>query len=124
MGHYLGQNAEEIYFGLKVKPIRGLSIDLGYTSSIKGPVKEFQQINGVNNTAGAVWIESISYQSDMVNLRLNYEIINDLFVFAEGSYRNVSGINVPNYVAPFYYGSGAYANGSTQTINLGLHGGF
>jgi hypothetical protein len=124
MGHYLGQNAEEVYMAVRVKPLRGLTLDLGYTSAIKGPVRAFQQVNGVNNTAGAVWIESISYQSDMINLRANYEIINDLFIFAEGSYRKVSGINVPDYVAPFYYGTGAFNKGSTQTINVGLNAGF
>jgi hypothetical protein len=125
MGHYLGQNAEEIYAGIKVKPARGLSVDLSYASAIKGPVRAFQQNNGVNNTAGAVFIESISYQSDLLDLRVNYEIINDLFIFAEGSYRTVTGINVPAYVAPFYYGgAGPFYNGSTQTIQLGLHAGF
>jgi hypothetical protein len=109
---------------VRVKPMRGLTLDLGYTSAIKGPVRAFQQINGVNNTAGAVWIESISYMSDMISLRANYEIINDLFIFAEGSYRKVSGINVPDYVAPFYYGTGSFNNGSTKTINVGLNAGF
>jgi len=117
MGHYLGQNAEEIYASIRVKPMRGLTIDLAVTSAIKGPVSDFQQINGVNNAAGAIFIETISYQSDMVNLKVNYEIINDLFIFAEGSYRNVSGIIAPFYTAPFYYGT-------TQTINVGLHAGF
>jgi hypothetical protein len=117
MGHYLGQNAQEIFVGLKVKPMRGLTIDLNYTAAIKGPVQPFMQVNGVNNVAGAIFIETISYQSNMINLRLNYEIINDLFIFLEGSSRKVDGIIVPTYVAPFYYGN-------TKTINVGLNAGF
>ena len=120
MGHYLGQNAEEIYASLRVKPMRGLTVDMNITSAIKGPVNNFQLINGVNNVRGAVFVETISYQSDMVNVKVNYEIINDLFIFAEGSYRKVSGIIAPFYAAPFYNSN----NGITQTINVGLHAGF
>lgn len=117
MGHYLGQNAEEIYTGIKVKPLRGLTVDLSLTSAIKGPVQTFQLINGANNTLGGVFIESISYKSEELSLKLNYEIINDLHFFAEGSYRKVSGIIAPVYAAPFYYGT-------TQTIHLGIAAGF
>lgn len=117
MGNYLGQNAEEIFAGLKIKPMRGLTIDVSMTHALKGPVNPFTQVNGANTVTGAVFIETVSYQNDEYNLNINYELINDLHIFAGGSYRKVSGINVPAYVAPFYYGS-------TTTFQVGLAAGF
>lgn len=117
MGHYLGQNAEELFTSIRFKPIRGLTADVSLTTAIKGPVQDFKLINGANNTTGAVFIETISYKSNQVSLKLNYELINDLHLFAEGTYRKVEGIVAPVYAAPFYYGT-------TKTINVGLAVGF
>ncbi len=117
MGHYLGQNAQEIYAGIKVKPMRGMSIDLGYTQAIKGPVRDFVQINGINNVAGTPYMENILWMKNATSLKVNYEIINDLFIFAEGTYSDVSGIMTTQYTPDFY-------TGKTKTISLGLNAGF
>lgn len=117
MGHYLGQNAQEIYFGLKVKPMRGMSVDLSYTQAIKGPARDFVQINGVNNVAGTPFMENILWMKNATSLKVNYEIINDLFIFAEGTYSDVSGLMSEQYTPDFY-------RGKTKTISLGLNAGF
>ena len=117
MGHYLGQNAQEIYIGLKVKPLRGLAINLSYTQAIKGPTKDFQQLNGVNNVAGAIFMEDVFWMNNTTSIKAYYEILNDVFIFAEGSYSNISGIATPIYTPDFY-------KGKTKTINLGMNIGF
>jgi hypothetical protein len=117
LGHYLGQNAQEVYCGLKIKPIRGLAIDISYTQAIKGPVREFAQINGVNNVAGTPFMENILYMRNTAAIKAYYEIVNDVFVFGEGSYSDVSGIISNNYTPDFY-------QGKTKTITLGMNVGF
>ncbi len=117
LGHYLGQNAQEVYCGLKIKPIRGLAIDISYTQAIKGPVREFAQINGVNNVAGTPFMENILYMRNTAAIKAYYEIVNDVFIFGEGSYSDVSGIMSSNYTPDFY-------QGKTKTITLGMNVGF
>lgn len=117
MGHYLGQNAQEIYIGLKVKPLRGLTLDLSYTQAVKGPTQDFVQTNGVNNVAGTNYMQSVVWMNNITSLKVNYEIINDIFIYAEGKYSDVSGIMTPTYSPDFYLGK-------TKTVNLGLNIGF
>lgn len=117
MGHYLGQNAQEIYIGLMYKPFRGFSIDLSHTQALKGEVKDFVQISGVNNVAGASYLKSIAWVNNSTALKLNYEIINDLFIFAEGRYSEISGTMTATYTPDFF-------KGTTKTISVGLNAGF
>ncbi len=117
MGHYLGQNAQEIYMGFKVKPIRGLSIDLSYTQAIKGPARNFVQVNGVNNVAGTPYMENILWMRNATSLKINYELFNDVFIFGEGSYSKISGIMSSEYTPDFY-------KGKTKTASLGVNIGF
>lgn len=117
MGHYLGQNAQEIYIGLMYKPFRGFSIDLSHTQALKGEVKDFVQISGVNNVAGASYLKNIAWVNNSTSLKLNYEIINDLFIFAEGRYSEISGAMTATYTPDFF-------KGTTKTISVGLNAGF
>lgn len=118
LGHYLGQNAGEFYCGFKIKPLRGLAVDLSYTRAFKGEVKNFQQVNGVNNVAGTPYMLGGTYwESSVFSLKAYYEIINDVFIFGEGRYSDVTGI-LSNVYTPNFY------TGNTKTINLGINVGF
>ena len=117
MGHYLGQNAQEVYMGLKIKPMRGLAIDFSYIQAIKGPVRDFTQVNGVNTVAGTNYMESIMWLNNTASIKAYYEIVNDVFVFGEGSYSDVSGLMSTTYSPTFY-------QGKTKTVSLGVNIGF
>jgi hypothetical protein len=117
LGHYLGQNSQEIYLGLKIKPLRGLTLDLSHTQAIKGPVREFAQINGINNVAGTPYMENILYMRNTTAFKVYYEIVNDVFIFGEGVYSDISGIMSDAYTPEFYLGK-------TKTVILGINVGF
>jgi hypothetical protein len=118
MGHYLGQNAQEWYGGIIFKPLRGLTLNAGLTYALKGPVSPFVQVNGINaGVAGAHTVEVIAWQSQMLTLKAQYEIINDLFFFVSGTIGSVSGVDKDIYTPAFY-------QGNTNTINIGLNAGF
>lgn len=118
MGHYLGQNAEEFFAGLKLKPTRGLMIDLGFIQAYKGPTGPFVSVNGVNaGVAGATFLPAYEWSSQSVFVKAQWEIINDLFIFAEFWNTTIDEISTSTYTAPFYYGK-------TNTITVGLNAGF
>jgi hypothetical protein len=118
MGHYLGQNAEELYGGIKFKPIRGLTLDASLTVARKGLAQPFVQVNGVNlGVAGATVLNSVEWTNQTVSFGARYEIINDLFVFAYYNLGNASGNALQQYSPVFY-------QGKTTTINVGINAGF
>jgi len=118
LGHYLGQNSEEFYAGLKIKPFRGVVLDLSYTVAYKGYTEPFIQVNGVNaNVAGTPFLTSYYWSNSSAVARLQFEIINDLFVFGGVQLSNIGGLEMNKYTAPFYYGN-------TTTINFGINAGF
>lgn len=117
MGHYLGQNAQEVYLGLKLKPLRGLAIELSHTQAIKGPIREFQQVNGVNNVAGTPFMGNVLWSNQTTALKAYYEIVNDAYLFVEGSYAHVSGLMEGTYTPDFY-------KGKTKTVTAGMNIGF
>jgi hypothetical protein len=118
LGHYLGQNSEEFYTGFKVKPFRGFVLDVGYTVAYKGYTEPFIQVNGVNaNVAGTPFMTKYYWGNTTLSARAQFEIINDLFVFAGLQSSAIDGLHMSSYTAPFYYGN-------TTTLNFGLNAGF
>ena len=116
MGHYLRENSDEIYLAVRVKPLPKLIIDCGYVHARKGPVIEYQLINGITNAAGAVFMQSVEWQNRSFNVKARYEIINDGFVFAEFLSSNIQG-NVYEYTPEFYWAN-------PNTFNVGMNFGF
>jgi len=118
MGHYLGQNAEELYGGIKFKPLRGLTLDAGITYARKGLVQPFILVNGINmGVAGASVLNSVEWTNQTVSFRAQYEVINDLFIFASYNLSNINGNALQQYTPVFY-------QGNTRTINIGINAGF
>jgi hypothetical protein len=118
MGHYLGQNSDELFASLKIKPLRGLVFETGYIQAQKGPVKNFVLVNGINaGVAGAKFMESTQWLSTTLFIKAQYEIINDVFVFAEYTNMETKGMML-NIYSPVFY------QGKTNTITTGLNIGF
>lgn len=102
MGHYLGENAEEVFLGLRYKPLRGLTIDLNYTVAVRGADHLYQENFGVPNVRGLAWIDNVVWKRTATAFKVNYEIINDLHVFAHATQANVRGLE--QYTPGFLYG--------------------
>ncbi|MBS1636781.1 MAG: hypothetical protein JST26_12770 [Bacteroidetes bacterium] len=118
MGHYLGQNADEIFAGAKVKPLRGLTIDLAYVLARKGAVNPFVQVNGVNaGVAGAQFMQGAMWVNEQVYFKAQYEIINDVFIFGSCAYGNTNGLMLQTYSPAFYQGKTTTATGG---VNIGF----
>lgn len=111
LGHYLQDNARELFLSLDAKPIRGLTLHLSYTLAQKGP--DYTSLD--SRRLGLPFMESIEWESKMVSLRTRYEIINDGYVFAEYSHRSTDGVAV--YLPEIW-------QGKTNTFSFGVNFGF
>jgi len=114
MGSYLGDNAEEYYFALHYKLIRGLKLSLSYSFSQKGPNYPYTGVG--NSMLGLPFINTVVWYNKSVSLALLYEVFNDISIFAGYSKSLIKDqlqIYEPNYFL-----------GNTNTINVGMNWGF
>ena len=110
MGHYLRDNAEELYLAIRYKPLRGLDLQLSYTNARKG--EEYQQvidsedfsahpeINLEEPRWGLPFIKETLWQKRAVKLAIRYQIINDLFIFAQAEHQDISGPRAADFSLP------------------------
>jgi len=115
LGHYLGENAQEIYLEAGLKLFRGLKASLSYTKALKGPEHIYQVINGNANIKGLPFLQYVDWQNQSITGLIRYEIINDAFIFAQITMSDIKGNTT--YTPDFYLGN-------QTTIFGGLNFGF
>lgn len=115
LGHYLVDNAEEVHFNIRIKPIRALQIDIGYTQAIKGPEMQWKLIRGNTNVPGSTFVEEVTWYKKLANIRLNYQVLNDAHIFASYRWSDIQGNET--YAPEFF-------KGQTRTISGGINYGF
>jgi len=120
LGHYLGDNAQEIYGSLDYRPWNTLLIQFRYSLAQKGPdypyTRERDPVTGISPVLGKQFMERMEWQQQLIGLRARYQVINDLFVFVECEMTDTGG-NEQKYTPPFYHGN-------PTTFSFGLNMGF
>ena len=114
MGHYLKDNADELYLALDIRPISRLTCRAWYSICRKGP--EYPYIRERKYIWGKKFMESVEWKQQIAGLKIEYQVLNDFFMFSELEKQTVDG-NFENYNAPFYWGN-------TLTFSFGLNVGF
>jgi hypothetical protein len=116
LGHYLTDNAKELYLTLGWKPVRNLVIQFSYTDAIKGP----------DHTAlGTMPREMITpfvpivFDSRSFELSASWQVINDLYINFGFIHKKVSGD--ADYLAKF---SPEFWWGETNSVEVGVNLGF
>lgn len=101
LGHYLGENADEIFLRARFKPWKTVSATASVWSSRKGPYHEYEIIHGNANVTGLEFMETVDWKQLGMQLNLNWEIINDAVIFAKFTYQNSEGnaVYVPEYLS-------------------------
>ncbi len=116
LGHYLTDNAQDLYLTAGYKPYRNLVVQLSYNHSLKGPdhtslgtmprdkIKPFTPI---------VW------EKNAVSLNISWQPINDLYLRLGYEWRNITGDTdaLEMYTSEFWWGK-------TGTMSLGVNFGF
>lgn len=118
MGHYLGDNAQEMYVGIKTRPVAKVYLEAGYTMAAVGPHYDY---TGQNNSGlGLPFLTTKEFEATTLKLKARYEILNDVCISAGVMIQDNKGDMAKQYTTPFYYGK----DGKTITIFGGFNIGF
>jgi len=115
LGHYLGENAQEIYLEGGMKLFRGLKATLSYTLAEKGSEHIYQLIQGNANVKGLPFLENVVWSNQTIEGAVRYEVINDGYVFARIRLSDIDGD--VNYTPTIF-------RGTQTTISGGINFGF
>jgi hypothetical protein len=117
LGHYLGDNAEEIYLALSVRPIAKLFLEASMTNARKGT---YYTITGssrdtLNNGKGLPFMKTVRWENATLAFNARYQIVNDAWIFFGITSSEITGDT--KYTMPNF-------RGKLTTINLGANFGF
>ncbi len=91
MGHYLGENADEIFLQLRFLPWRMLRFTAAAWYARKGPQHVYEIINGNANVTGLQFMETVDWERTGISFSAEYEVINGAVVFLNAIYTNTEG---------------------------------
>lgn len=115
LGHYLGENAQEIYLEGGLRIFRGFKASLSYTLATKGEPHVYEEIFGNANVKGLPFIETVAWENQTIEGAFRFEIINDGYLFVKVRMSDISG---DDYYTPALY------RGKQTTISGGINFGF
>lgn len=138
LGHYLGDNAQEIFLSAGYKPVRGLDLSLSYTNAKHG--NEYNYIRRVNNQTVVDDIirqpslGDVIWKNQTIAFKAIYEVFNNGYAILNIENSNIQGFdatstaitgekrmtaaNVLNYYTP------AFLQGKNTTLTVGFSFGF
>lgn len=115
LGHYLKDNASELYLSLRYNPIRKLRTSLSYTFAQKGPDYLYDGVHHAS-VMGLPWMSSTIWYNKQVSFKASYHVFNDIFVFL--GYTNSFIMDDLNLYSPEYF------RGNTNTLLFGMNWGY
>lgn len=116
LGHYLTDNAKELYLYAGYRPVRAMDIRVSYESARKGPD---HTLLGTMPRAQITPFTPIVWESEKLSLQMSWQVINGAYLRLGYSYSNVSGEE--EYLERY---TPAYWQGKHHGMNLGLNYGF
>ena len=93
LGHYLGDNSQDIYVALAYKPIRGLNIKAYYVNSTKYNDYEFLRSNILNIIEQKPFNQK-SWTNQIFALNVLYEVFNNIYAHIDLQYNNAKGYDL------------------------------
>lgn len=119
LGHYLGDNAQEIYLAAGYKPLARLKIEISYTLAQKGAEYPYTGISydPLGNGLGKPFLDRVYWKNTDLGFKARYQVINDAWVFAGINQTESSGINAQRYTMPNF-------TGKQTTFQVGANIGF
>jgi hypothetical protein len=117
MGHYLRDNSEEIFLGIRYWPISQLYISASMTTARVG--ENYPYLGTGGSGKGLPFISETKWENNSVAFKARYEVINDGFVFAGVEYGKINGDSA--YVEAY---TPLLFRGKTTTLSAGINFGF
>ncbi len=138
LGHYLGDNSQELFVELKVKPIRGLDLSLSYLSAQHGNEYEFIRRIGRTNVIKQIISQpslgDVIWKNQTIGFKALYEVFQNTYAFVNVESSNIEGFEATSTAIPGeirmtpdevleYYTPDLY-RGKNTTVSVGLSFGF
>jgi hypothetical protein len=114
LGHYLRDNADELYASVIVKPLRGLRLQAEFITSRKGP--DITYVKGTE-AIKVPFMDEVRYENQTIRLEAGYEIVHNGRLFAGLEMRDVTGPDAAIYVPSVFLGKTTTISGG---FNIGL----
>jgi len=116
LGHYLEDNAKDLYISVDYSPLRTLRVKAYVNRSIKGPDHTGL---GTMPRQNVFSFDPIVWESSRVGLSTSAQVVNDLYVRLGYEWRNVTGEQdyLDRWTPDVYHGK-------TGTFKIGLNYGF
>ena len=89
LGHYLKDNAREIYLAADYKPLSKIQLSGWYSFAQKGP--DYPYIRQKEKVLGIPFLEDTMWEQTEFGFNVNYQLLNDVFLFADLIKRNIKG---------------------------------
>jgi len=123
LGHYLRDNSQEVFFALRYKPVRGLTIDLSYNLGLH--FNDYIYEGSVDDDSKPA-MQDLTWRSNEIALQGRYEFLNNAYVFAGVIFGNSEGFDVDGQTPQYYLDrySPAIFQGNTTTFRAGFNIGF
>lgn len=141
LGHFLGDNAQELYVALQYKPMRGVDLKLSYTDAKHGNEYDYVRRGTSNGLSGNVRgiisqpsLGEIIWSNKTIGFHGTYEIINNGYAVFQLEYSNIQAYE-PTKTVTFgekrmtaqqtldYY-TPSYLQGKNMTVSAGFSFGF
>jgi hypothetical protein len=108
LGHYLEDNARELFITAGYKPIRGLDLHISYTHANKGPDHTLLGTPRV----GIVPFSPVVWESDAFRFNANWQVINDVWIYFGYTLQETKGEQefVERYMPEFWQGKKGAVN--------------
>lgn len=118
LGHYLGDNAREIYLAFIYKPIRGLNLKLCYTKAEKGGNPSYATCANDPNCDLHILpiLDPVIWTNEYIGFNARYEIVANTYFFMDMQLGKTTG-DVETFSPKFYWSK-------TTTISAGFNLGF
>ncbi len=113
LGHFLGENSDQILAGIQFRPVAKLRFIMEYERWRKGAQHVFG--NNASNLTGARFMTNTLASTNRISLKVRYHIINDLAV--QLMVNHFTGSTDGTYLFPSVSGT----NSSSTWVNLTLH---
>jgi hypothetical protein len=126
LGHYLQDNAEEIFASIRIYPVSTLELTASYLQARKG--NYYQYIRGARDPRidEMPVLEEITWQNNSICFGALFRPVSNIRVFAKYTLSDIRGFEVDSRSAQYYLNlfSPSYLHGKHNILELGFGMGF
>jgi hypothetical protein len=92
LGHFLGDNSQDIFLAVNYKPVRGLNLTVSYDNQSKYNDYKFIRSNIAHIIEQKAWKDKV-FSNSIIAFNADYEIINNVYANINVQYNYAKGYN-------------------------------